>query len=386
MKKIAILGYGVVGGGVAEVIDTNRAEIEAAIGEEIEIKYILDLRDFPGNKYESALTKDFNDILGDPEVVLVAEAMGGSHPAYDFSLAALKAGKNVVTSNKEVVANFGAELLNTAKENGVRYLFEASVGGGIPIIRPLIESLAGNRICSVAGILNGTTNYILTEMSENGKTFEIALKEAQEKGYAEKDPTADVDGIDAKRKICILSAISFGKMYGEDVVKNEGIRNIELTDVKILAGIGAKIKLVGKAVKTEQGIAIDVAPRVVRYNNPLRSVDGVFNGILVNGNALGDVMFYGSGAGKLPTASAVVSDIMDILTHPGAVEKLSFEEGSGEDLVDTDALPLSYYVRTEAKPQSYEYECVGDKAIIIKNISKNDVKANFAGSVFLEVM
>lgn len=386
MKKIAVLGFGIVGGGVAEVIDTNRAEIEAALGEQIEIKYVLDLRDFPESKYANAVVKDFNVILNDPEIVLVAEAMGGSHPAYDFSLAALKAGKHVVTSNKEVVANFGAELLDVAAANGVRYLFEASVGGGIPIIRPMTDSLAGNKICSVAGILNGTTNYILTEMSANGKTFETALKEAQEKGYAEKDPTADVEGIDAKRKICILAALSFGKMYAEEDVQNTGISAIDLRDVEILSKIGAKIKLIGKAEKTEQGIAISVAPRVTLAEHPLCSVESVYNGILVHGNVLGDVMFYGSGAGKLPTASAVVSDIMDILTHPEATQKLSFAVGNADELADTALIPGSYYVRCDGEITDRDVIIIEDGAYIINEISEKELVSAYPGAVYYEIL
>ena len=304
MKKIAVLGYGTVGGGVADVIDTNRAEIESRIGDGIEISYILDLRSFEGDRYADRVTSDFDKILSDREVETIVETMGGSHPAYDFSVAAIKAGKNVVTSNKEVVANFGAELISLAAAHGVRYLFEASVGGGIPIIRPMIESLAGNRICSVTGILNGTTNYILTEMADAGKSFDDALREAQEKGYAEKDPTADIEGIDSKRKICILAALAFGRMLPENAVKNTGIGKITPEDVRAAAKAGAKIKLLGHAEKSNRGIFASVEPYVINAHSPLGAVDGVYNGIIVSGNALGDVMFYGSGAGKLPECRA----------------------------------------------------------------------------------
>ncbi len=349
MKKIAVLGYGTVGGGVADVIDTNRAEIESRIGDGIEISYILDLRSFEGDRYADRVTSDFDKILSDTEVETIVETMGGSHPAYDFSVAAIKAGKNVVTSNKEVVANFGAELISLAAAHGVRYLFEASVGGGIPIIRPMIESLAGNRICSVTGILNGTTNYILTEMADAGKSFDDALREAQEKGYAEKDPTADIEGIDSKRKICILAALAFGRMLPENAVKNTGIGKITPEDVRAAAKAGAKIKLLGHAEKSNRGIFASVEPYVINAHSPLGAVDGVYNGIIVSGNALGDVMFYGSGAGKLPTASAVVSDIMDILTHPGAKSEVLFRTADAGDIDSSDRTGR-YMIRTALAP------------------------------------
>ena len=350
MKKIAVLGYGTVGGGVADVIDTNRTEIESRIGDGIEISYILDLRSFEGDRYADRVTSDFDKILSDREVETIVETMGGSHPAYDFSVAAIKAGKNVVTSNKEVVANFGAELISLAAAHGVRYLFEASVGGGIPIIRPMTESLAGNRICSVTGILNGTTNYILTEMADAGKSFNDALREAQEKGYAEKDPTADIEGIDSKRKICILAALAFGRMLPENAVKNTGIGKITPEDVRAAAKAGAKIKLLGHAEKSNRGIFASVEPYVINAHSPLGAVDGVYNGIIVSGNALGDVMFYGSGAGKLPTASAVVSDIMDILTHPGAKSEVLFRTADAEDIDSADRTGR-YMIRTALAPR-----------------------------------
>ncbi len=385
MKKIAILGYGTVGSGVAEVIDTNRTQIEALLGEPIEIKYILDLRDFPGDRYESAVVKDFSVIVNDPEVYLVAETMGGSHPAYDFSLSALKAGKSVVTSNKEVVAKFGKQLLAAAKEHGVRYLFEASVGGGIPIIRPMIDSLAGNRICSVTGILNGTTNYILGEMA-NGKDFASALSEAQQKGFAEKDPTADVDGVDAKRKICILAAIAFGKIYSEEDVNSVGIREIDLTDTEILRGIGAKIKLIGWVRREENGLSMGVAPCVAPSGHPLYSVDGVYNGILVRANALGDVMFYGSGAGKLPTASAVVSDIMEVFANPEKPQALQFLPGQKNDLCDPDAIPGNYYLRTQLTTDSLDCKEIAPGAYIVHGVSRARLVSAFPDAVIYQVL
>ncbi len=313
MINIAVLGFGTIGSGVAEVIKTNAATVAAQAGDEVNIKYILDLRDFPDHELGDRVVHDFNVILNDPEVSIVAEMMGGSHPAYDFSIAALKAGKNVVTSNKEVVANFGCELLAAAKENGVRYLFEASVGGGIPIIRGLTTSLAGNEICEINGILNGTTNYILTQMKTYGKTMEEALREAQAKGYAEANPDADILGIDACRKICILSALSFGELVASDLVKTEGITNITTADVEKAEANGQSIKLVARARRNDEGkLYMAVSPVAVNNSNPLSTVNDVFNAILVRGNTLGDVMFYGAGAGSLPTASAVVADIIDI--------------------------------------------------------------------------
>lgn len=375
MKKIAILGFGTIGGGVADVIDINRESIEAQIGDKVEVAHILDLRTFPDSPYHSIVTSDYDEILNDESVDIVVEAMGGSHPAYDFSLAALKAGKHVVSSNKEVVANFGKELLQAAKDNGVRYLFEASVGGGIPIIRPLNDSLAGNKICSVRGILNGTTNYILTEMSQNGKSFAAALKEAQEKGYAERNPEADVEGIDAKRKILILAALAFGKIYSEADVKNVGITKVETLDAKILSSIGAKIKLVGFAENIGEKKVIGVEPCVALRDNPLCSVDGVFNGILVSGNALGDIMFYGSGAGKLPTASAVVADIMDIFLNPDKKESTAFTEGAKCDIDDGYDIKADYYVRCERISDTLVCDKIAETAYIVHGVSRRELDA-----------
>ena len=316
MTNIAILGFGVVGSGVAEVITENLEIINKRINGELNIKYILDLRDFPDSKFGNLVIHDFDTILNDPEVTLVAEMMGGSHPAYDFSIAALKAGKSVVTSNKEVVAKFGTELLATARENNVRYLFEASVGGGIPIIRPMVNDLAANDIESVSGILNGTTNYILTQMDKNGTDFALALKDAQAKGYAEANPTADVEGIDAARKIVILASLAFGKLINPELIYAEGISKITVSDIDIAKELGYSIKLIGRCEKIDGKILAMVSPRLIPTSNPLHSVDDVFNGIFVEGNMLGSSMFYGRGAGKLPTASAVVADIIDIAKSP----------------------------------------------------------------------
>ena len=316
MANIAILGFGVVGSGVAEVITQNLQTIETRIHQKLNIKYILDLRDFPDSPFSHLVTHDFNDILNDKEVTIVAEMMGGSHPAYDFTLACLKAGKSVITSNKEVVANFGAELLRTAEENNVRYLFEASVGGGIPIIRPLANDLSANIVRSIDGILNGTTNYILTKMHNEKTDFAKALSEAQKKGYAEANPTADVEGIDAARKVVILAALAFGKLISPDAIYREGISKITNEDFDIAEKLGYSIKLIAHTEKVGGKILAMVCPRLVPLSNPLYSVQDVFNGIMVDTDMLGVAMFYGKGAGKLPTASAVVGDIIDAAKMP----------------------------------------------------------------------
>ena len=314
MIYVAILGFGVVGSGAAEVLTANRAVIEKNLGKAVAVKRILDLREFPDSPFGHLVTHDFNDILNDPDITVVAEMMGGSHPAYDFTKACLEKGKHVVTSNKEVVARFGAELLEIAAQNGVRYLFEASVGGGIPVIRPMVNDLASNKIEQVDGILNGTTNYILTQMIA-GATFENALKEAQAKGYAEANPAADVEGLDAARKIVILAALSFGTLLSPDKIHCEGITKLTLDDVAIAKELGYSIKLIGHTELVEGKVLAMVSPRMVPLDNPLSTITDVFNGILVDANMVGKVMFYGAGAGKLPTASAVVADIIDIVAH-----------------------------------------------------------------------
>lgn len=333
--NLAILGFGVIGSGVAEVLTENKKLIESRIGSEINIKYILDLREFKGHPLEHLIVHDFNVILNDPEVSVVAEMMGGSHPAYDFSKACIEAGKSVVTSNKEVVANFGAELQHLAAKNGVRYLFEASVGGGIPIIRPMMHDLQSNEIVSVSGILNGTTNYILTQMIENGVSFENALADAQAKGYAEKDPTADVEGLDAARKIVILAALAFGTILRPDDIHVEGITRLTLDDVKIAEAFGSSLKLIGHTEKIDGKVLCMVSPRVVPKQNPLSGVSDVFNGVLVDANMVDKVMFYGRGAGKLPTASAVVADLIDVWqTDAKQVAEVVWSPASKETVAD----------------------------------------------------
>ncbi len=335
MVNVAILGFGVVGSGVAEVLTQNKSIIESKLGKKVNIKYILDLRDFPGNPFEKLVVHDFNVILNDPEVSVVAEMMGGSHPAYDFSKACLEAGKSVVTSNKEVVANFGAELLEISKKNDVAYLFEASVGGGIPIIRPMCNDLSSNNITEISGILNGTTNYILTKMTVEGADFSEVLKDAQDKGYAERNPSADVEGLDAARKIVILAALAFGKSINPADIYAEGITNIDTVDVKLAEKLGYSVKLIGYSKKIDGKILAMVSPRVIPASNPLSSISDVFNGILLDGDMVGNVMFYGPGAGKLPTASAVCADIVDIIAHEESGIKLpTFSVADKNDVFD----------------------------------------------------
>ena len=338
MINVAILGFGVVGSGVAEVITQNKSLIENKIGKKINLKYILDLRDFPDSPFGDLVVHDFNVILNDPEVNIVAEMMGGSHPAYDFSKAALEAGKCVVTSNKEVVANFGAELIELARKNGVSYLFEASVGGGIPIIRPMCNDLSSNNITEISGILNGTTNYILTRMMNEGAAFDDVLKDAQANGYAERNPAADVEGLDAARKIVILAALAFGKAISPNDIHVEGITKITSEDVELASSLGYAIKLIGHAKKIDGKILAMVSPRVIRKDEPLSSINGVFNGILLNGDMVGNVMFYGPGAGKLPTASAVSADIVDAAAHiDGGLKLPEYTVATSADVADFNA-------------------------------------------------
>ena len=354
MINIAIFGFGVVGGGTAEVLTQNEQLISERVGDKINIKYILDLRDFPGHPLAGRVVHDIDVILADPEVKICAELMGGSHPAFEFSERALRAGKSVVTSNKEVVANFGPELLRTAAENNVRYLFEASVGGGIPVIHPIGSCLTANDITEVDGILNGTTNYILTKMISEGADFDSALAEAQQKGYAERNPAADVDGIDTCRKISILSAIAFGRLVPPEKILTEGIRAVSLVDVANAAKLGYVVKLIGKAVRVGDKISACVSPTLVSRSNPLANINDVYNGILVNGNAIGDVMFYGRGAGKLPTASAVVSDIIDIATyldHPNHNFHV-WERLSDDEILPAEELESRFYLRFASKPET----------------------------------
>lgn len=349
--KVAVMGYGTVGSGVVEVIEAHSNTIPKKIGgETLDVSHILDLRDFPGDSHEKLFTKDFNDILTDPEVKIVAETMGGVNPAFDFTMKLLKAGKSVVTSNKELVAQKGLELLQAAEESGANYLFEASVGGGIPIIRPLTQCLAANNIEGVAGILNGTTNFILTMMIEKDMSFDEALKIAQEKGYAEKDPTADVEGHDACRKVCILASLAFGKHVYPSQVETEGITNITLEDVSYINSANGVIKLLGQIKYIDENrIAAFVSPAVVYNGSQLASVKDVFNAVLVRGDAVGDVCFYGPGAGKLPTASAVVADIIDCAKHTERKKIFGWGAGNEDYVVDyKSTIKMPFYVRAKA--------------------------------------
>ena len=312
MIQIAVMGYGTVGSGVVEVLNTNQASIDKRVGEEVRVKYVLDLRDFPGDPVESVLVHDFETIVNDPEVKVVVEVMGGVEPAYTFTKRCLLAGKSVCTSNKALVAAHGAELLQIAKDKNLNYLFEASVGGGIPIIRPLQTCLTADEIVEISGILNGTTNYILTNMTYGGANFDDALKDAQEKGYAERNPEADVEGHDACRKIAILTSLVSGQRVDFEDIYTEGITKVTAEDIKYADKLGRVIKLLAMSKKEADGkYYAMVAPFLIDAANPLYNVNGVFNAIFVEGNMLGDSMFYGSGAGKLPTASAVAADVVD---------------------------------------------------------------------------
>ena len=343
MKNIAILGFGVVGGGVADLITQNKVECERLGGEEINIKYILDLRDFPSSPFADRVVHDYEIIASDPEVDTVIEVMGGSHPAYEFTVKALTAGKNVITSNKEVVANFGDEFIALAKKHGVCYRFEASVGGGIPVISPLISCVNQNKITEVRGILNGTTNYILTKMFSFGDSFETSLKDAQERGYAERNPDADILGTDACRKIAILGALVSGKLIPTESIHTEGITGIRKEDVIASEKIGLKIKLLGRCILCENGIHVMVAPFMMGADSPLSNVSGVYNAVEVIGEPIKSAMFYGPGAGAGPTASAVVGDLMQIMRQ-GINCALPEMTKSADGLLDFDSFSCKSYV------------------------------------------
>lgn len=348
MANVAIMGYGTVGSGVYEILKTNAQSITRhANGEDIHTKYILDIRDFDDHPEKELFTKDFNDILADDSVEVVVEVMGGLHPAYEFTKSLLEAGKSVVTSNKELVATHGTELLEIAIEKNCNYLFEASVGGGIPIIRPMHQCLTANNITRIAGILNGTTNYILNEMIKKGKTFEEALSDAQAKGYAERNPAADVEGHDACRKIAILASLASGVFVDYNDIATEGITNITLDDVKYADSMDSVIKLIGYAEFMEDDkIYSIVSPMLVKKDSPLAGVDGVFNAIMVTGNYVGDVMFYGRGAGKLPTASAVVADVIDEVKHLERSKRIEWVKSDEPVMAGSDDKKFPYFVRT----------------------------------------
>ncbi len=350
MAGVAVLGYGVVGGGVVDVIMQHREMIASRAGQDIYVKYILDIRDFPDSPYKDLFVKDFSVIENDPEVAIVVETIGGTTFAYDFTKRALLAGKHVVTSNKELVAASAVEFFRIAAEKNVNYLFEASVGGGIPVIRPINQCLAANEITEIFGILNGTTNYILTRMIQAGLRFDEALKEAQALGYAEANPSADIEGKDACRKICILSALAFGFHVYPESVRIEGIQNIAAEDITYASQLSCRIKLLGRAKKLENGqIYISVAPFLVPETSPLSSIDSVFNGIVVRGDSVNEVMFYGPGAGKLPTASAVVADVMDAAKHNRARKWMDWADADPSRIADCRQVAHRYYVRLHSE-------------------------------------
>ncbi|MGP1433070.1 MAG: homoserine dehydrogenase [Catonella sp.] len=344
MVNVGIIGYGTVGSGVFEVLNTNSKSIAAKAGEEIKVKRICDLRDFPGDAVEKLITHDFNDILNDDEITVVVETMGGTKPAYDFVKASIEAGKSVCTSNKELVAKFGASLIKLAKEHNVNFLFEASVGGGIPIIRPLNYALTAEEILEIEGILNGTTNFILTKMNDEGLDYETVLKEAQAMGYAEKNPTADVEGFDTCRKIAILTSLAYGKQVDFEDIRTEGITKITKEDMEYAKAINASIKLIGESKKENGIVYARVAPALINREQPLYSVHDVFNAIFIKGNMVDDVMFYGRGAGKLPTASAVVADIVDAVKNKDKHIDIIWEEDKLE-LGDIREYKQRFFVR-----------------------------------------
>ena len=392
MVNVAILGFGTVGSGVAEVLTTNSGLIDRRVEDLVRLKYILDVRDFPDSPYRDCFVKDIAVIEEDPEVDIVVETIGGATIALEFTTRALKAGKSVVTSNKELVATHGYELLQLAKEHGCSYLFEASVGGGIPILRPLTSCLAANELEQVTGILNGTTNYILTRMIRAGLTFDQALAEAQANGYAEKDPTADVDGHDACRKICILAALAFGRHVYPDQVPTQGIRGVTLEDVAYADSVGYKIKLLGRAIRQPEGkVCAFVAPHLVPGENPLSGVEDVFNAIAVTGNAIGDVMFYGRGAGKLPTASAVVADVIDIAKDLKKDRHNGWEEGSPDLVASADSLVSAWYVRAQVSADQARKQCgeihllarsgapAGEAAFLTAPMTQPEIQDKLAG-------
>lgn len=374
MIELAILGFGNIGQGVYKVIEKGYNLICKELQDTIRIKYILDLRDFPDHPLGDRVVHDFNIILNDPDVAIVCETMGGSKPAFEYSLSCLLAGKSVVTSNKEVVANFGNLLCDAARDHGVRYLYEASVGGGIPIIRSIKTALAGDEILEINGILNGTTNYILTEMEKKGKTMADALAEAQALGYAERDPSADINGDDSARKICILAALAFGRLISPSMVSTTGIKKITPEDMRVAKLFGGAVKLVASTKKLSDGrIDIRVSPALVLPDNPISMVDGVFNSILVNGRCVGDVMFYGPGAGALPTASAVLADIIDIAKHLSSKQprQETWQAADDDTVCDEATSPIDMYAAVQASPEYVDK--LFDKVNIL--YSDNDLTA-----------
>ncbi len=393
MIKTAVMGYGTIGSGVAEILDQNKAEVAKSAGQEVELKYVLDLRDFPDSPVADKIIHDFKIIEEDPEVQVVVETMGGLNPAYPFVKACLLAGKHVVTSNKALVAAYGTELLAIAREKQVNFFFEASVGGGIPIIRPLYRCLMGERIEEITGILNGTTNYILTKMDKEGETFENALKEAQNLGYAERNPEADVEGHDTCRKIAILTSMATGKTVNYEDIYTEGITKITDIDFKYAEKMGTSIKLFGTSRIKDGKVSAYVAPVMISKSNPLYSVNDVFNGIVVKGNMLGTSMFYGSGAGKLPTASAVVADIIEAVQNMDHNVPLGWTDEK-QEILPMDQTRFRYFIRVAGSYRNKEQEVneyfgnaevielygMDEFAILTKEMTEGELKA--AASTF----
>ncbi len=388
MINIAVLGYGTIGSGVVEVLNTNGESIAKRAGDQINIKYVLDLREFPGDPVMEKLVHDVNIILEDPEIKIICEVMGGVEPAYTFVKSALMKGKSVITSNKELVAKHGAELLKIAKEKELNFLFEASVGGGIPIIRPLNQSLTADEIEEITGILNGTTNYILSKMREEDLSFEEALANAQKLGYAERNPAADVEGHDACRKIAILSSLAFGMQVDYEDIYTEGITKITDIDIRYSKALDAKIKLFASSIKDNDRVYAMVTPVMIKPNHPLYSVNDVFNGIYVKGNVIGDVMFYGSGAGKLPTASAVVADIVDAAKHLGK-NIWTIWSSKKLELTDVNSVKHRFFIRVKGDSMQLKDTVsslfgsveevtaagvVGEYAFITESISEQSLK------------
>ncbi len=394
MVYAAILGFGTVGSGVYEILRKNPSSIAKKAGDNIDIKYILDIRDFEDHPEKHLFTKNFDDILNDKDVSIVIEVMGGLKPAYEFTKAALLAGKSVITSNKELVATHGTELIAIAKEQKTNYFFEASVGGGIPIIRPLNQCLAANEISHLHGILNGTTNYILTKMFQEGASFEDALKEAQDLGYAERNPEADVEGHDACRKTAILASLAIGKFVDYHDIPTEGITKITQTDVIMAEKIGYVIKLIGSAEIAADGkVSAIVAPRLVSKTSLLSDVDGVFNAIMVRGDSLGDVMFYGRGAGKLPTASAVVADVIDAAKHFHINKWVIWGEHESDMMTQPETVSYRYFVRTKDAALINKFAgseeiggADGEFVFITPEIRESDFKAMIGDNAYIRIL
>ena len=371
MVSIAVMGHGVVGSGVVEILLTHKQKLFSRLGEEIYVKKVLDLREFPDSPIADRFTKNFDEIIIDLEIRVVVEVMGGLNPSYDYVKRCLKAGKSVVTSNKELVAAHGAELLEIARQENVNFLFEASVGGGIPIIRPMNQCLVANNVDEIAGILNGTTNFILTKMIEDGMQFEDALKLAQDLGFAERNPAADIEGHDACRKICILASLAFGKHVYPDAVHTEGITNITLEDVKFAEKFNCVIKLIGRVKRLPDGkIDIITAPMLVPEKSQLANIDYEFNGIMVRGDCTGDVVFYGKGAGKLPTASAVCADIVDSCMHLKRRRFLYWTDGDGSNIIDVNDSVFKMYLRVNGENAAQKAEEIFGKITAIQDVKR----------------